>query len=252
MRNARLLAVGLSLLALLAPAACTHSQAPREQTTAQHPAPASVPASITPAPRPDVWWADQHARIVEKTARGNHHILFLGASIMERWETVGAEVWNWDWRPRGAVDCGIGGDRTQHVLWRLDHGLADAIAAPGNDFRWVVLNIGSNNTDTDSGADIARGVEAIIRVVKSKAPSARFIVTLFPRGEKNSKVRAAVDSANAILREHAGSASYIYMNIGSIFLDDQGEIRPDMMPDFIHPTSEGYRIWSGELLKAMQ
>src|SRR5580658_3435240 len=54
--------------------------------------------------------------------KGEAQLVFLGDSITNNWEKAGKEVWDKYWGPLNAANFGIGGDRTEHVLWRLDHG----------------------------------------------------------------------------------------------------------------------------------
>ena len=60
--------------------------------------------------------------------RQRAQIAFLGDSITHGWESRGAKVWaeNFASGPYKALNCGISGDRTEHLLWRLQNGqLAD-------------------------------------------------------------------------------------------------------------------------------
>ena len=54
----------------------------------------------------------------------------------------GKGVWKKHYDGRKAVNLGISGDRTQHVLWRLDHGNIDGISP-----KVAVIMIGTNNSN---------------------------------------------------------------------------------------------------------
>jgi lysophospholipase L1-like esterase len=245
----RILAIDILLFASLA--GCAQRTGSQPPPIAEQPIPALV--TTTPRLRTQGDLGERHRRIVADAARGGHRVAFLGASIIERWTTVGKEQWDAVWLPRHAVDCGISGDRTQDVLGRLDDGLLDALAAPNNDIEWVVLNIGSNNTDADSAADIAVGIEAIVAELRRRLPDARFVISLFPRGQWPNPLREKIADVNARLSAHyaAHDADHVQLqDLGPKFISPSGEIPPELMPDFLHPSPAGYKIWSDELEKA--
>lgn len=215
-----------------------------------------IPQLVTTTPKarlePDL--VARHKEILADVSRGGHEIAFLGASIMEGWPHAGAEVWNSVWVPRHSVCCGIGGDRTQNVLFRLDDGLLEALAAPNNSIRWIVLNIGSNNTDVDSGADIAEGVRAVVARIRTRLPEARFVVTLFPRGQWPNPLREKLRDAHERVASYYAahrSSHVIVMDMWPFFLTDAGELPAETMPDFLHPSLAAYKVWSAELEKVM-
>ena len=234
-------------------ASCASSHSP----TVAAPTKETIPVQRTtaPAPRSDGDWTAHHQRIVAEATKGGHEIAFLGASIIERWQTAGKADWETNWAPKHSVDCGIGGDRTQHVLWRLDQGLLDALAAPSNHIRWIVINIGSNNTDTDSPEEIAWGVEAILVKLRTRLPESHIALSaIFPRGQWPNPLRDKIAAANKLIAAYVAShdPEHIHwMDFGGKFVQPTGEIPLSMMPDSLHPTIEVYKIWSAELERVM-
>ena len=236
--------------------------APPAPPAAAAPAKPTIPtvAATTPQLRTDT--VKRHQFILTSVRKGGHEIAFLGASIMERWETVGKENWNAVWLPRHAVNCGISGDRTQHVLARLDDGLLDALAAPGrggeggNNIRWFIINIGSNNLSDDSAPDVAAGIEAIITRLRTRLPDAHIALSaVLPRGQHPTPVREKAAAINALLTTYLSTCEPTHvhlMDMGPKFLDANGDIPADLMPDFLHPSATGYRIWSDELEKIIR
>ncbi|MFT3684221.1 MAG: GDSL-type esterase/lipase family protein [Phycisphaerales bacterium] len=221
------------------------------------PAPATTLATTTPQLRADKYSADRHPRILANVRQGGHEICFLGASIIERWETVGKDDWNAVWLPRHAVDCGISGDRTQHVLARFDDGLLDSLAAPNNHIKWIVINIGSNNLEPDTPADIAAGIEAILARLTQKLPDARIALSaVFPRGQHPNPLRDKAAQTNALLTAYLAtndpSHRVHFFDVGHLFLTPEGDIPADLMPDFLHPSVRGYQLWSAELEKIVR
>ena len=77
--------------------------------------------AITPQPRLEEWWFTRHAENIGKMSKGEFDLLMLGDSITHNFESVGAEVWKKHFEPRKAINLGFGGDRTNHLLWRIQH-----------------------------------------------------------------------------------------------------------------------------------
>jgi beta-glucosidase len=225
---------------------------------------ATPPAPLLAAPTPRTAMSDlraegnlgaHHQRIVDEAKKGGCEICFIGDSITQGWEGAGKERWTAVWAPRHAVNCGIGGDRTQHVIGRLDHGLLDALAAPNNSIKWVVLMIGTNNTGSDSAEDIAAGIHTIIHKLRARLPHAQIaLFAVFPRGHLPSPQRDTINSINARLAALAAhDPQHIHLiDIGPKFLTPTGELPHDLMPDFLHLSPAGYKIWSDELANVIK
>ena len=111
--------------------------------------------AATPAPRmgkggqPDANWMKRHEGFVKIAKRGDVDVLFLGDSITDAWggeghnpRSAGARIFQEEFVPLKAANFGIGGDRTQHVLWRLQNGELDGIQP-----KVVMLMIGTNNSN---------------------------------------------------------------------------------------------------------
>ena len=104
---------------------------------------ASANTAIKPEPR-DPNWVKRHDGFVEIAKAGNVDVLFIGDSITDAWRRPspdGKAVWDANFAPLRAANFGISGDRTQHLLWRLQNGELDGIKPKA-----VVMMIGTNNT----------------------------------------------------------------------------------------------------------
>lgn len=205
--------------------------------------------------RGDGGLGERHKRIVAEASQGGNEIAFIGDSITEGWGGAGKDAWKNVWAPRHAVNCGIGGDRTQHVIGRLDNGLLDVLSASNNNIKWVVLMIGTNNTGGDSAADIAAGNETIINKLRAGLPKAEIaLFAVFPRGQWPNPQRDTIDAINKRLQAIAArDPRHIhYIDIGPRFLKPSGELPPDLMPDFLHLSPMGYKIWSDELANVIK
>jgi len=198
-------------------------------------------AAVTPVPRDDAGWMSRHASFNERVKRGNVDLLMIGDSITHGWEGAGAKVWAESYAPRRAVNLGISGDRTQHVLWRLRNGNLEGISP-----KLAVLMIGTNNSNSESAEEIADGVEAIVDQLRAKLPETKvLILAIFPRGATPDDRRRRVnEAANKLIAPLAERDMVYFLDINEAFLDDDGTLPKDIMPDLLHPNATGYRIWA--------
>ena len=138
----------------------------------------------------------RHHSMNERVKEGNVDLVFVGDSITQGWEGSGRKVWEKYYGKRNAVNLGIGGDRTQHVIWRLDNGNLEGITPKA-----AVIMIGTNNSGTNSPEEIADGVTAIVRQLQEKTPETEILLlATFPRGaEPSDKKRQVNEKSNAIV-----------------------------------------------------
>src|SRR5688572_2779788 len=193
MRMRKLLASLLCVL-LVGHVALAQDRAPSAPATAAA-APASAPAApqdpTIPAIKygkdgaPNAGFLKSHERFVEQAKKGGVDLLFLGDSITQGWGGNGKELWAARYAPQNAANFGIGGDRTQHVLWRIENGELDGIKP-----RAIVLMIGTNNTATDDADKIAEGVTKIVKSAQAKTGAKILLFGVFPRGETEEKAAA--------------------------------------------------------------
>ena len=206
-------------------------------------------SAALPEGRPDAdWWMKMHQSFLDRAKKKDVDLLFLGDSITQGWGDN--PVWKRHYAPRSAANFGIGGDRTQHVLWRIEHGEIDGINP-----RVAVLMIGTNNIGANSPEEIAEGVKTIVAKLRDKLPMTKVLVLgVFPRGHDHSREFAqthevampsdAPGKINALIAKLDDRKMIKYMNVGTAFLDDRGEIPKALMPDFIHLSEAGYRRWA--------
>jgi hypothetical protein len=102
----------------------------------------------------------RHKEFLKIVAKGEGDVIFIGDSITQGWEGEGKDVWARFYGPRNAINLGIGGDRTQHVLWRLENGNLKGLAPKA-----AVVMIGTNNSNGEDNTveQIADGVTAIVK-----------------------------------------------------------------------------------------
>ncbi len=203
-----------------------------------------LPSTLKPVPR-EGRHAARHEKINERIKQGNVDLIFVGDSITQGWEGNGKDVWAKYYGERNATNLGIGGDRTQHVLWRLEHGNVDGIAP-----KLAVLMIGTNNSNRDDNTaeEIGAGIKAIVESLREKLPQTKvLILAVFPRGPKPSPQREKNAKASEIASKLADDKNVFYLDIGDEFLTDDGELTKEIMPDYLHLSPKGYEIWAAAI-----
>lgn len=211
-------------------------------------APATKPlhSAITPADRlGEEWWKQRFDATNERIGRGDVELLFLGDSITQGWEDAGRDVWNEFYSERNAVNLGFSGDRTQHVLWRLEHhGLERLAQAPP---KLAVIMIGTNNSNgaDNTAEEIADGVAAVVAKLRELLPRTKvLLLAIFPRNERPDAQRAKLAQTNAAIAKLADGKSVHFLDFGAKFLDADGTLLRDLMPDYLHLSGMGYGIWA--------
>ncbi|HET6324127.1 MAG TPA: platelet-activating factor acetylhydrolase IB subunit [Planctomycetaceae bacterium] len=202
-------------------------------------------STTTPVARSDKWWAQRQEKINANVGKGDAQLLMIGDSITQGWEGNGArEVWKKYYGNRHAVNLGIGGDQTQHVLWRLEHGNVDGIHP-----KLAVLMIGTNNSASNTPEQIAAGVKAIVEKLRSNLPATKVLVlAIFPRGPNpENRFRKVNEATNEIISKLADNQNVFYLDIGKKFLQENGTLSKDIMPDLLHLSSQGYEIWGSSI-----
>jgi lysophospholipase L1-like esterase len=238
-------------LSLLLITAAAHAQAP-----AAPPAKPAAPAVVLPPQPPDVpaekygkdgkinpGFIASHEKFVSIAKEGKAQLVFLGDSITAGWAGSGKEVWAKAFGEYTPANFGIGGDRTQHVLWRIQNGELDGGIKP----KAVVLMIGTNNSGSDPAEGIAKGVTAIVKTIREKQPQAKILLlAVFPRGEKASPNpgRDKLKQVNEIIAKLDDGKNVFFLDIGGKFLQPDGSLTKEIMPDFLHLSPAGYQIWA--------
>lgn len=206
------------------------------------------------------WW-ERHQDELAAKDKIHPQIVLIGDSITHFWggepkakHANGPNAWKEAFGDLPVLNLGFGYDRTQNVLWRLDHGEFDGLTP-----KWVVINIGTNNIRGTSHArgnsapEIVDAIMAICDRVHAKSPASHIIVmAVFPRGEKPSddfrpKIAAINDLLSQAVKTHL---EITYLDIGSQFVQPDGTLPKDMMYDGTHPTDKGYSIWAKALIAA--
>jgi lysophospholipase L1-like esterase len=208
--------------------------------------PIPVSSATIPAPRTDLSVQQRWAETFTEAKSGgeNAPLVFLGDSITHGWTDDGKEIWNSElakWHP---LNLGVGGDRTENVLWRLEHGQLDSIHP-----KVLVLLIGTNNIRLNTASEIADGIHAIVRLIHAQRPETHIIVMkVFPRDElPGTEWRNKLIEVNRQLTARVRYHNVELLDINGKLLEPDGTISKDKMPDFLHPGPKGYEIWGAAL-----
>ena len=204
---------------------------------------AIIPASRT---QPTNWVA-RHEGFLAEAKEGKFDLVFIGDSITDGWRKGGLQVWNKFYAPRHALNLGIGGDRTQHVLWRIEQGELDGLKPKA-----AVLMIGTNNTGKEkdgsprnSTAEVIEGVTAVVKAIRTKLPQSKLLLlAVFPRGTVDAPQRAQIKEINTAIAKLDDGKMIKFLDIGKVFLAEDGSIPKTIMPDLLHPNAEGYQRWA--------
>jgi len=229
----------LSLLAfaLLVPAA------PAQTTARPHP-----DASAAAAKNDSGEFVKRHESFLARAQAGPIGLLFLGDSITDNWSKA-PEIWKKYYAKYDPANFGIGGDTTQNVIWRIEHGELDGIHP-----RVVVLMIGTNNAGSNDAAEIFAADRKIVGMIRARLPDAKvLLLAIFPRGPRKNRdgtednyVRrmAIISAVNPQLAALDDGAHVRYLDLGAKFLGPDGRIPDAIMADHLHPTVAGYQIWA--------
>lgn len=189
-------------------------------------------------------WMKRHESMNKNAAAKQYDILFIGDSITQGWEGSGKGVWEKHYADKNALNLGISGDRTEHVIWRLDNGnLKNQKKA-----KVAVIMIGTNNTGhkLQDPTEVKDGIGRIISTVRARCPQAKILLLgIFPRGVNpdDPKRKNNVEINELVSKFHNGERIH-YLNISDKFLTKEGVLTKEIMPDALHPKQKGYEIWA--------
>jgi len=193
----------------------------------------------TPAAR-DASWLKRHEALVNQTLQ--HHadeqVIFIGDSITEGWAGNGQAVWTQYYAPKHAYNYGIGGDQTQHVLYRIANKEFDGLTAA----KVSILMIGTNNLGGNTVEDIAHGIKEILAQLEAKMPSTKIILLgVLPRDEP---LGAKAKQLNALIAKYADDSKVFWCDMWSAFESADGKQMTELyVSDHLHLDAAGYAAW---------
>lgn len=209
-------------------------------------------------------WPERHNAILKVKGGLNPDLVMIGDSIThffggeptrdktphDKNGRAGEKVLKTTLAGHRVLNLGFGSDRTQHVLWRLDHGELDGLKP-----KWVVIKIGTNNTsDGNNSEEIMAGIQAVCERVRKQTPDAKIILmSILPRDNPaTSSRRKLIDATNRLIADYAKKENFTHLDIGAGYTDDKGVIPKSLMPDLCHPNEAGYKIWADALVPLLK
>lgn len=237
-----------SLTAQTAPAPAAPA-APAAQTAPAAPVDAS---SATPKAN-NARFFELHEKFLARAKAGPIGVLFLGDSITEGWGKA-PHIWEHYYGKWEPANFGIGGDQTQHVIWRIENGELNGIHP-----KVVVLMLGTNNTNGHTAEQIAAADRKIVKMIRERLPETKVLVlAVFPRGPRKNKEGVVtpeviadaarrmeiIRAVNADLAKLDDGKDIRFLDINAHFLGNDGTIPNILMPDQLHPNAAGYQLWA--------
>lgn len=223
------------------------------QPAAAPAAPAAAPAlpvdASAPIAKTDTGaFLKRHESFLARAKEGPVGLLFLGDSITDGWSKA-PHIFDKYYGKYAPANFGIGGDQTQHVIWRTVNGELDGIEP-----RVSVLMIGTNNSAAHSADQIFAANKKIVELIRTKIPGSKvLLLAIFPRGPRKNndgtpdvweKRMDTIRAANAQLATLDDGKNVRFLDIGAKFLGNDGTIPNIIMPDQLHPNAAGYQLWA--------
>lgn len=220
--------------------------------------PVPAPAPVAPTANTEswaAWWMPRHeAKLAEiqrrRADRQNTDLVFIGDSITHFWEDAGKQVWDRHYAKYNALDLGFSADRTEHVLWRLQHGEVDGLHP-----KVAVLLIGTNDSGGQRDpSNTAAAIQRIVGELRQRLPGTKILLLgIFPRGDMpGTPVSRINEQINTILPGFADGKTVFFLNINRALLSADGTLSKDVMPDLLHPNEKGYALWAAAMEPELQ
>lgn len=209
--------------------------------------------AVVAAPRDGYAAYERHLAIKADASKETPGVVFLGDSITEQWRNRGKRIWDEYFGELKPFNAGIGSDRTEHVLWRVQHGGVDFPSSP----KVCVLLIGTNNTHyrncSETPEYTVAGIKAIVDELSAKYPGMKILLPgLLPRGATgDDKFRLHNEKINELL-SGLSMPNVSYVDISRAFLDQDGGLSRDISPDLLHFNETGYKIYAEAIMPELK
>ena len=191
-------------------------------------------------------WQTRHAAVIEFNRTHQPEIVLIGDSICHYWggqpvapKAWASDVWQRTFAGMSVENLGFGWDRTENVLWRINHGELNGISP-----KLIIIVIGTNNTGINSADDIADGIEAVCVRAHEVQPRAKILLLgILPRRDEVPPRPVITDRVNQLLQARLGKISWIdYRDFGPAFRKPDGSVNAALFADGVHPNHTGYEV----------
>ncbi len=153
-----------------------------------------------------------HNSFVQNTLSNNGSIkvLFYGDSITAQWASAGKPIFDQYYAPLGTANYGIGGDRTEHVLWRIKNG----------------------------------EVEANVMELRERLPNMKILLLgVLPRSNEALTIRTS--NINSIIQRLDNGRTIRYLDLKDHFYRGGNNFVTEYYTaDLVHLTAAGYAKWA--------
>ncbi|KAL1452428.1 hypothetical protein WDU94_006662 [Cyamophila willieti] len=182
-------------------------------------------------------WLNQHEHHLQLAKESEPEVVLIGDSLISC--LCITQVWNELFEPLHCLNFGVGGDKVEHCLWRVQDGVLDSIKP-----KVIVILVGTNNTE-DSSEHIADGIVALVKLVQVKQPNASVLVLeLLPRGKQINKLWEKNLATNKCLEDRLSaihSKVKLFKHKTDDFVIDGKQISVTDFFDYIHLSESGNR-----------
>jgi len=192
-------------------------------------------------------WKTRHGEILARHRAVKPDVVILGDSIIHYWggepkapKAWAPQAWSNSFAGLEVTNMGFGWDRTENVLWRIDHGELDGIAP-----KVVVIKIGTNNTAVNNTPEeIAAGIEAVCAAAHAKQPAAKVLLLgILPRRDEKPPRPSVTDRVNAILLDRLAGVPWLTVcDVGAAFRNPDGTPNAALFADGVHVNAAGYDL----------
>ena len=209
--------------------------------------------ALIPEDRKDAWWQNRfEMKLYKKKSMNNKvDLLMVGDSITHAWDGKAQKLYQQYYGARNPLNIGFSGDRTEHVIWRIQNGAIDDISP-----KLAVIMIGTNNTGhrREKPEHTAKGIERIVDEIHLRTPKTKILLLgVFPRGATpDDPLRKINVGINQVIKNLETRPNVTFLDIGEKFLDQDGNLPKDIMPDRLHPNVAGYKIWAEAMESAIK
>jgi lysophospholipase L1-like esterase len=190
---------------------------------------------------PQGMWLERHEKFLALARQGDIDLLWLGDSITDGWNNQKG-TYRKLFPDIKSANFGIGGDGTQHLLWRLQNGELDGISP-----RVAVVLIGTNNIQWHQSAQVATAIERIVGTIREKCPQTRVLLMgIFPRGDlpESSPPQQRIQEVNATIAKLDDGQHVRFLDIRSKLTNPDGKLLTEAFADKVHLSSKGFEIWA--------
>lgn len=182
-------------------------------------------------------WQSTHEDYVKRAQQGKVNLVFFGDSITQWW---GWQDFKKRYGPKRGVNFGIGGDKTQNLLWRIQNGEMDGITP-----KVAVVMIGTNNLSNSPSGKIALGITKIVEAIREKSPTTKVLLLgIFPRGWDGKQYAGKIKTINTTISALDDGKMVRYADLGRHLLEADGNLSREVSSDSLHLKSAGYVRWA--------